>query len=421
MTERSSQSDRERSAILNYPQLLKRYARLLEVSVNLASTLDLDDLLQHVVDAAKELTECEATSLLLYDPGTRHLHFEAATGGLLTGGERIVVPMENSIAGWVFARGEVLHVEDAMADARFYREVDVLTQFQTRSVLGVPLRTLDKTLGVIEAVNKVQGGFLEEDERLLLALASQAAIAIEKARLFQQSDLVAEMVHELRTPLASLTAAAHLLRRPDLPGEQRGRLADTVYGEVFRLNEMATDFLELARLESGRGRMVREPVHLGGLVQECIEIVRPVAEADGVTIESEAESSLAPVQGDRNRLKQVFLNLLTNAIKYNRPGGKVLVRISLEKSEAVTCIRDTGRGIPPDSLPHIFERFYRVPDPGRSVAGTGLGLAIAQRIIAASHGSITVESQIDKGSTFCIRLPAGPGLFPDTRPLRRPK
>ena len=80
MAERSSQSDRERSAILNYPQLLKRYARLLEVSVTLASTLDLDDLLQHVVEAAKELTECEATSLLLYDPGTRHLHFEAATG-----------------------------------------------------------------------------------------------------------------------------------------------------------------------------------------------------------------------------------------------------------------------------------------------------------------------------------------------------
>ncbi len=421
MTDQSRQTDRERSAILNYPQLLKRYARLLEVSVTLASTLDLDDLLQHVVEAAKELTECEATSLLLYDPATRHLHFEAATGALLSGGERIVVPMENSIAGWVFARGEVLHVEDAMSDARFYREVDVLTQFQTRSVLGVPLRTLDKTVGVIEAVNKVQGQFLEEDERLLLALASQAAIAIEKARLFQQSDLVAEMVHELRTPLASLTAAAHLLKRPDLPGEQRGRLADTVYGEVFRLNEMATDFLELARLESGRGRMVREPVHLGGLVQECIEIVRPVAEADGVTIESEAESSLAPVQGDRNRLKQVFLNLLTNAIKYNRPGGKVLVRITLENLEAVTCIRDTGRGIPAESIPHIFERFYRVPDPGRSVAGTGLGLAIARRIIEASHGSITVESQIDKGSTFCVRLPAGPALFPDTRPLRRPK
>jgi len=420
VAEAPSQIERDRSAIRNYPQLLKRYARLLEVSVNLASTLDLDTLLQHVVEAAKELTECEATSLLLYDPGTRHLHFEAATGGLLSGSERIVVPMENSIAGWVFARGEPLHVEDAMADARFYREVDVLTRFQTRSVLCVPLRTQDKTLGVIESVNKVNGIFVEEDERLLLALASQAAIAIEKARLFQQSDLVAEMVHELRTPLASLTAAAHLLRRPDLSTEQRIRMADTVYGEVFRLNEMATDFLELARLESGRGRMIREPVHLGGLVQECIEIVRPVAEADGVTIETEAESALAPVQGDRNRLKQVFLNLLTNAIKYNRPGGRVVVRITLEDSEAVTCVSDTGRGIPADSLPHIFERFYRVPDPGRSVAGTGLGLAIARRIIVALHGSITVESQVDKGSTFCVRLPAGPSLFPDTRPLRRP-
>jgi signal transduction histidine kinase len=420
MTEGPSTTERDRSAIRNYPQLVRRYARLMEVSVDLASNLDLEALLQSVVDAARELTESEATSLLMYDPTTQHLHFEAATGVLLRRGERIVVPTENSIAGWVFSHGEPLHVEDAVADERFYPEVDVLTQFQTRSVLCVPLRTQDKILGVIEAVNKVNGPFREEDERLLVSLASQAAIAIENARLFQQSDLVAEMVHELRTPLASLTAAAHLLKRTELPEEQRNRLADTVSSEVFRLNEMATDFLELARLESGRGRMVREPVHLGGLVQECIEIVRPQAEADGVMIESETESSLSPVQADRNRLKQVFLNLLTNAIKYNRSGGTVHVRLALENGEAVTCIRDTGRGIPPESLPHIFERFYRVPEPGRSVGGTGLGLAIAKRIIDASHGRITVETQVGKGSTFCVRLPASPSLGSDTRPLRQP-
>jgi signal transduction histidine kinase len=418
VSDRRGQTERERSAILNYPQLVRRYARLLEVSVDLASTLDLDTLLQIVVNAAKELTECEATSLLLYDPATHHLHFEAATGALLGAGNRIVVPMENSIAGWVFAHGEPLHVEDAMADTRFYREVDVLTQFETRSVLGVPLRTQDKTLGVIEAINKVQGVFVEEDERMLYALASQAAIAIENARLFQQSDLVAEMVHELRTPLASLTAAAHLLKRSELPEDQRGRLADTVYREVFRLNEMATDFLELARLESGRGRMVREPVHLGGLVQECIEIIRPQAEAEGVSLESQGEVTQSPVQGDRNRLKQVLLNLLTNAIKYNHPGGHVRIQVSLEGNEAVTCVSDNGRGIPAESLPHIFERFYRVPDPGRSVGGTGLGLAIARRIIEALHGTITVQSEVGKGSTFCVRLPTGTSLAQDTRPLR---
>ncbi|HLE23739.1 MAG TPA: GAF domain-containing sensor histidine kinase [Anaerolineales bacterium] len=419
MADGRGQTERDQSAIRNYPQLVRRYARLLEVSVNLASTFDLDTLLQHVVDAAKELTECEATSLLLYDPATHHLHFEAATGALFGGSsDRIVVPMENSIAGWVFAHGESLQVEDALADTRFYREVDLLTQFETRSVLCVPLRTQDKTLGVIEAINKLHGAFVEEDERMLHALASQSAIAIENARLFQQSDLVAEMVHELRTPLASLTAAAHLLKRQELPEDQRGRLADTVYREVFRLNEMATDFLELARLESGRGRMVREPVHLGGLVQECIEIVRPQAEAEGVSLESEAETTQSPVQADRNRLKQVFLNLLTNAIKYNRPGGHVRVGVVLDGNEAVTCVSDTGRGIPPDSLPHIFERFYRVPDPGHSIGGTGLGLAIALRIIDALHGTMTVESEVGKGSTFCVRLPTGSALSPDTRPLR---
>jgi signal transduction histidine kinase len=399
---------------------VRRYARLLEVSVDLASTLDLDALLQHIVDAAKELTECEATSLLLYDPATRHLHFEAATGALFGGGDRIVVPMENSIAGWVYHHGEPLHVEDALGDTRFYREVDVLTRFETRSVLCVPLRTTDKTVGVIEAINKTKGAFEDEDQRLLQALASQAAIAIENARLFQQSDLVAEMVHELRTPLASLTAAAHLLKRAGVPEDQRGRLAETIYREVFRLNEMATDFLELARLESGRGRMVREPVHLGGLLQECLELVRPQAEAEGIVIESEAETTLSPVQGDRNRLKQVFLNLLTNAIKYNQPGGFVRVRIFLDGEEAVTCVADTGRGIPLESLPHIFERFYRVPDPAKSVAGTGLGLVIARRIAEAHHGAITVESEVGKGSTFCVRLPTGPSIFSDTRPLRQP-
>jgi len=418
MPEGRGTTERERSAIRNYPQLVKRYARLLEVSVDLASTLDLDVLLQHVVDAAKELTECEATSLLLYDESTRHLHFEAATGALFGAGTHIVVPMENSIAGWVFSRGEPLHVDDALADTRFYREVDVLTRFETRSVLCVPLRTQDKTIGVIEAINKVRGPFLEEDQRLLEALGSQAAIAIENARLFQQSDLVAEMVHELRTPLASLTAAAHLLKRTELPEDQRGRLADTVSREVFRLNDMATDFLELARLESGRGRLVREPVHLGGLLQECIEIVRPQAESEGVSVESEAEATQSPVQGDRNRLKQVFLNLLTNAIKYNHSGGTVRIQIYLEGDAAVTCIKDSGRGIPPESLPHVFERFYRVPEPGERVSGTGLGLAIARRIIEAHHGTIVVESEVDRGSTFCVRLPTGSSVSPDTRPLR---
>ena len=417
MSRQPSSSDREISAIRKYPLLLHRYVRLLEVSTDLASTLKLETLLQHIVEAAMELTDSEAASLLLYDPQAHQLYFEAATNDLVDQLGRTAVPAEDSIAGWVFTNREPLVVQDALRDSRFFREVDVLTRFSTSSVMGVPLRTKDKTLGVIEAVNKLNGTFDQEDVRLLQALAAQAAVAIENTRLFQQSDLIAEMVHEFRTPLAALTAASHLLQRPDLPDDQRDKLSVTVQNEVQRLNEMSTDFLELARLESGRIRFVREPVHLGGLVGECLEIVRPQAEADHITIEPDIDSSLPPVQGDRNRLKQVVLNLLSNAIKYNHREGKIVVRLSREGEEFMLAVRDTGRGIPPESLPHLFERFYRVPDQEGHVGGTGLGLAIVKRILESQQGQVSVESEVGKGTTFTVRLPASVGSAMETRPV----
>ncbi len=261
------------------------------------------------------------------------------------------------------------------------------------------------SLGVIEAVNKQAGKFDEEDTRVLQALAAQAAIAIENARLFQQSDLVAEIVHELRTPLAALTAAAHLLQRSDLPQDQRHTLGKTIFEEVQRLNAMASDFLDLARLESGRVRLTREVVHLGGLVGECMEIIRLQAKEQGVSLESDVDPSLSPVQGDRNLLKQLLLNLLTNAIKYNTEGGKVRVELSRQGDEVLLVVADSGLGIPKDYLPRIFERFYRVPDREARTSGTGLGLPIAKRI-AESHGAtIRVQSQVGKGSTFAVHLP----------------
>lgn len=411
-----SHTPSEESAIRNYPQLLRRYARLLEVSSQLVSTLELQSLLDSIVAAAKELTQSESASLLLYDPQSKNLYFEAATDNLIQGLDRTAVPADNSIAGWVFAHQEPLVVDDAIQDPRLFREVDVLTRFQTRTILGVPLRTKEKTFGVIEAVNKLAGKYEDDDVRVLQTLAAQAAIAIENSRLFQQSDLIAEMVHEFRTPLGALTAAAHLIQRPDLPDDQRVKLSRTVYSEVQRLNEMADDFLELARLESGRARFVREPVHLGGLIGECIEIIRPQAEAQHISIETDIDPSVSPVAGDRNRLKQVILNLLTNAIKYNSQPGKVKLELHRESDRVLASVSDTGRGIPAESFPHIFERFYRVPDQEARVGGTGLGLAIAKRITEAHQGTISVKSEPGQGTTFTVSLPAGGTVAYDTRP-----
>jgi signal transduction histidine kinase len=267
---------------------------------------------------------------------------------------------------------------------------------------------------VIEAVNKLQDSFDEHDERVLQALAAQAAIAIENSRLFKQSDLIAEMVHELRTPLSALSAAVHLLQRSELEEEQRRKIGHTIYGEVQRLNEMTTNFLELSRLESGRVHLEREPIYLEGMVRECIEILRIQAEAENIALETDIDRGVPTVSGDRGQLKRLLLNLLTNAIKYTDSGGWVRVSIHSSDGTLQLTVEDNGRGIPADSLPHLFDRFYRVPEQETRTAGTGLGLAIANRIVQAHGGTIEVESVLGKGTKFIVLLPSGgseEGLF----------
>ena len=402
--------------IRNYPKLLNRYQRLLELTSDLAATFDLDTLLQRIVVAARELTDSEASSLLLYDKQTHTLYFEAATGALVDGVGQRAIPADNSIAGWVFTHGEPILSQDVLNDPRFYREMDALTQFETQSILGVPLRTKDKILGVIESVNKTEGIFTDEDVQILQTLAAQAAIAIENSQLFMQSDLIAEIVHELRTPLAALTAASHLLQRSDLPADQRTKLSQTILNEVQRLNDLTTDFLELSRLESGRTHFEREPVHLGGLVQESLEVVRAQAESKEIKLETEIDPSLTPVHGDRKILKQLLLNLLTNAIKYSPPESVVTVVLRSEGNEVLMEVRDTGRGISPEDQKRLFQRFYRAGNAQDEVQGTGLGLVIAKRIAESHEGSISVESTLGKGSTFTVRLPERPSTGATTRP-----
>jgi two-component system phosphate regulon sensor histidine kinase PhoR len=153
--------------------------------------------------------------------------------------------------------------------------------------------------------------------------------------------------------------------------------------------------------------MTREPIHLGGLVTECLEIIRPLAESEQIRLEDNTDRDVPPVHGDRNRLKQVVLNLLTNAMKFNHRGGVVAVGLRRLGDMAELSVRDSGRGIPPESVSHIFERFYRVPEQESATAGTGLGLTIAKRIIESHGGEVTLSSEVGVGSTFLVVLPVG--------------
>lgn len=386
--------------------LLNRYQRLIELSRHLASTLNLETLLDQIVHAAADLSDAEAASILLYDSVNRQLYFEATTNldaQLMHG---LVVPVENSVAGWIVTQRQPVILNEAQKDPRLYRRVAQATQVETRSLLGVPLITKDKVIGVLEAINKRSGEFTPEDQEVLVALGSQAAVAIENARLFHQSDLISELVHELRTPLAALKAASHLLSRPETTPQQRSALVQTIQREINRLSEMATTFLDVARLESGRLEFRRDEVDVASLLDECVQVVSSRAEERQQHLRLRLVGELPLVRGDRDKLKQAVLNLLSNAIKYTPDGGAITVSASAEAGWARVCVSDTGLGIPAEHLPFIFEKFYRVPDTLQTAQGSGLGLFIVKRIVEAHGGRVEVKSTVGEGTQMALWLPA---------------
>ena len=415
------------STVHDYPLLLWRYARLMEVSRILGSTHDLRTLLRRIIVAACELTGTEAAHILLIDPRSGELRLEASTHIDPAQRDAIVVPKDGSIAGWIVSHNQPLLIPDVSQDPRDASRLDEHSAIVTRSLLGVPLITRDRTLGVLEAVNKLSGGFTSDDTDILVTLASQASVAIETARLFQQSDLISEMVHELRTPLASLAATSAILLRHELPSDRRNDLIRTIQQETARLTDMTSDFLDLSRLESGRAHFSRESFPMPELAQECVAIVLPQAQERGIRCQLELPTgrpSCPPVSGDRAKVKQVLLNLLTNAIKYNREGGSITVRGECRRKRTAArrpcfevTVADTGRGIAPENLRHIFGKFYRVPDAEGWTQGTGLGLAIAKKIVEAHDGEIDVQSEVGVGTTFRFTLPFDVG---DSEPAPAP-
>lgn len=379
--------------------------RLLEISTTLSSTLDLQALLRLVIEVATELTNTEVGSILLVDKKTGELHFAAATGAAAVS-QNVIVPMEGSIAGWIVRNGQPLIIDDVQLDRRFFRGVDRSTNFLTRTMLGVPLATKGEVIGALEAINKrEETPYTEQDVAVMQALASQAAVAIENARLFQQSDVIAEIMHELKTPLMAVTAASDLLNRPELPDDKRGELVRMIRQEAARLAKMTQEYLDLARLESGRARIYLEPVDLLALVEDVVCLQQPQATGRNVTIRTRLPAEKPPVLGDSGRLKQVLLNLVSNAIKYNVEGGRIILELLVREGEVRLAIIDTGKGIAPENLERLFERFYRVPDSEGYSEGTGLGLSIARKILEEHGGRIQVESEVGRGTTFTCVLP----------------
>jgi len=384
---------------------LDGYRQLVDISRDLASTLELDTLLERITHAAAGITEAKAASILLYDDAAQQLHFQVATNleqPLMRG---LVVPLEGSIAGWIISNRLPVRIADAHNDPRHFSDIEQATRFTTESLLGVPLITQDKVIGVLEALNKTEGDFTETDEDFLTALGAQAAVAIQNTRLFQQSDLVSEFVHELRTPLAAIATSTYLLMRPEMSEEQRQQMLSNIHSETQRLNTLASSFLDLARLESGRVQFKTSQFDIRQVFVESVAVMQAKADEARIRVEIEVPQGFPPVEGDREKIKQVFINLVSNAVKYNRQGGSICLAGAQEAGVIVLTVRDTGIGIPADSLPHLFEKFYRVRSAEGTAVGTGLGLSICRKIVQGHGGRIEVQSVLGEGTCFSVCLP----------------
>lgn len=384
---------------------IARLERMLQVSHLLNSTLNLEDLLTQIQQIATSLTATEASSILLLPKKTDELYFETATGEAKDKLPYIVVPVEGSIAGEVIKTAQTVLVNDTSKDPRHYGLVDDATSFSTRSLLAVPLTLKERVIGVVEVLNKIDGEFIDEDVEVLTTMADHAAVAIENARLFEQSDLISEVVHELRSPLSSIVGYAKMLMMAGIGEEAKSQFATTIHREAVRLGQLVNDFLDWARLDSGRAKIERYPVDLRRIINETVKVIQPQADERDISISVQVPQDIPHIVGDAARLKQVLINLVSNAIKYNRDGGLMKIEVNVKAREFAVSVSDTGHGIAEQDLSRIFDRFYRVAASEKQAKGTGLGLSIAKQIVELHGGELTVESEVEVGSTFTFTLP----------------
>lgn len=397
--------------------------RLVEISVMLASTLDLQPLLNYTMQAATEITNAEAASILLVEEGSGELRFAAASGADAQGLIGLTVPVEHSIAGTVLMRRQPCIIHDVSQHPRHFQRVDRWIDFHTRSILGVPMTIREQPVGVLEVINKRTGRFGEDDVRYMTLLATQAAAAIHNAQLVRslekayedlkrlhklKTDFIAIASHELRTPLSMILGYATFLQE-----EAQGEIsehAEAVLNSALQLSSLIESMTNLRYVVIDDSELELQPLPLGGLLREAYREILPLTQAKGQCLELREPPAPYFIRADHARLSLALTNVLHNAVKFTPEGGVILLSAERSGDEVWITVRDNGIGIPPEELERIFEAFYQVEDPlTRRHGGLGLGLTIARAIMERHGGRIWAASAgPNMGSRFTLALPLLP-------------
>jgi signal transduction histidine kinase len=321
--------------------------------------------------------------------------------------------IEPVLAGQTIVRGD-------MGDSPLYPEERELAAAGLRSRVVAPLSVAGEPLGALSVSREQANAFGEDEVELVTLLARQLASAVQNIRTYTaernaaeelrrlsalRADFVSLVSHELRAPMASVIGCAATLRERwrELTADQRESFLALIEQETGRLSTLIGDVLDTSRIEAGTFTFAFADVDIAELVRETASLVE--LGTDEVTVKATVQEPLPPLRGDRERLRQLFLNLLSNAAKYTIAGDEIEVRAAAEDGVVVVSVQDHGPGIAPDQQRLVFEKFGRVNAGGRSKPGAGLGLFIARSIAEAHGGSLDVRSETGAGATFTFRVP----------------
>jgi signal transduction histidine kinase/CheY-like chemotaxis protein len=437
---------RAEQELIKTKEALEEERRILELlnhtGAKLASKLDLQSVIETVTDAATQLSGAQfgaffyASTSATGDAFTLH----APSGVSRSAFESFGLPCTTPILAPTLGGQGVIRLADVREDAR-YEQAGARDgpsgHSPVRSYLAVPvLARSGNVIGALLLGHVRCGVFTDRSERLVVGIAVQAAIAIDNARLYEDArrsaderarlldaeraarveierislvkdEFLATLSHELRTPLnAVLGWSGVLLSRVHGDSEVKRGL-ETIARNARAQAQLIDDLLDMNRIVSGKIRLDVQRIELATIVEAALDSVRPSAEAKSITVRRTIDPTTGLVFGDPNRLQQVVWNLLTNAVKFTPRGGKIDVIVQRVDSHVEIDVHDSGMGISPEFLPHMFERFRQADSSTtRKYGGLGLGLSIVKQLVELHGGSVVAESPGEgQGATFTVRLP----------------
>jgi len=361
------------------------------------------------------LVSIDWATIALIDRSTEQIHLSPFSSKVSGAWElKDALPMADTAVAWVAENQRALLEPDLKAESRF-RTGSALLRRGIRTVLYMPLFARGEVFGSLMIGSKRPNAYGDRELKLLKYATSQLATVIENTRLFRESqekaelqaDFITALAHELKTPLTPIRASSELLAEElqESVGNSQARLAENIAHSAYSLDRKLSLMLELAKAQSSEYRLELDSLELEPVVRSVAQRCESELQGKGQTLELDVDASLPCVKANREQLRRVLTILVSNAVKFGPPGSTIVLRARESGREVVVEVQDSGEGFSEEETRHLFEVYYANGVDRQRIPELKLGLALSKRLVELQKGRLWVQSEPDKGSTFCISLP----------------